>query len=82
MRVTTGPVNLLLWTAVQRAHDRGLVLDLDGVSSSGTARFLSRFGGNLEMRLIVRRSKFLYTAMQATKRRLVGGRADETTAFT
>jgi hypothetical protein len=77
-----GSVNLLLWTAVQRAHARGLVLDLDGVSSSGTARFLSRFGGSLEMRLIVRRSKFLYSALQTTKRRLIGGRADETTAFT
>jgi hypothetical protein len=77
-----GSVNLLLWVAVQRAHARGLVLDLDGVSSSGTARFLSRFGGSLEMRLIVRRSKFLYSALQTTKRRLIGGRADETTAFT
>jgi hypothetical protein len=77
-----GSVNLLLWTAVQRAHSRGLVLDLDGVSSSGTARFLSRFGGSLEMRLIVRRSGFLYAAMQASKRRLIGGKADETTAFT
>ena len=77
-----GSVNLLLWTAVQRAHARGLVLDLDGVSSSGTARFLSRFGGNVETRLIVRRSKFLYSALQTTKRRLFGGQAAETTAFT
>jgi lipid II:glycine glycyltransferase (peptidoglycan interpeptide bridge formation enzyme) len=77
-----GSVNLLLWTAVQRAHARGLVLDLDGVSTSGTARFLSRFGGSLEMRLIVRRSKFLYAALQSTKRRLIGGQADDTTAFT
>ena len=77
-----GSVNLLLWTAVQRAHGRGLVLDLDGVSSSGTARFLSRFGGSLEMRLIVRRSRLLYATLQTTKRRLIGGRADETTAFT
>jgi hypothetical protein len=77
-----GSVNLLLWVAVQRAHERGLVLDLDGVSSSGTARFLSRFGGNPELRLIVRRSKFLYSALQTTKRRLVGGKADATAAFT
>jgi hypothetical protein len=77
-----GSVNLLLWTAVQRAHARGLVLDLDGVSTSGTARFLSRFGGNLEMRLIVRRSRFLYSTLQSTKRRLIGGQAAETTAFT
>jgi lipid II:glycine glycyltransferase (peptidoglycan interpeptide bridge formation enzyme) len=77
-----GSINLLLWTAAQRAHARGLVLDLDGVSTSGTARFLSRFGGNLEMRLIVRRSRFFYAALQNTKRRLIGGKADETTAFT
>jgi hypothetical protein len=77
-----GSVNLLIWTAIQRAHSRGMLLDLDGVSTSGTARFLSRFGGTPDMRMIVRRSRFVYGALQTTKRRLIGGRADETTAFT
>lgn len=36
-----GSVNLLIWSAIKRAHSRSLVFDLDGVSSSGTARFLS-----------------------------------------
>jgi hypothetical protein len=78
----TGSVNLLIWTAIQRAHSRGLVLDLDGVSTSGTARFLSRFGGRPEMRLIAQRSRFIYAALQGTKRQLIGGQANETRAFT
>jgi CelD/BcsL family acetyltransferase involved in cellulose biosynthesis len=77
-----GSINLLIWAAIKRAHERHIVLDLDGVSSSGTARFLSGFGGHLEMRLIARRSRFIYSALQYAKRRLVAGQADETAAFT
>ncbi len=77
-----GSINLLIWSAIKRAHERGLVFDLDGVSSSGTARFLSGFGGRPEMRLIAQRSGFVYTAMEYAKRQVVGGRADETRAFT
>jgi hypothetical protein len=77
-----GSVNLLLWEAMTRAHERGLVLDLDGVISSGTARFLSGFGGRAEMRLVAQRSRFLYSALQYGKRRFIGGHADETLAFT
>jgi hypothetical protein len=77
-----GSINLLIWSAIQRAHARGLVFDLDGVSSSGTARFLSGFGGRLEMRLIIRRAAPVYQTMQYVKRRLIGSQADETHAFT
>jgi hypothetical protein len=77
-----GSINLLIWSAVKRAHGRGLVFDLDGVSSSGTARFLSGFGGRLEMRLIARRSGLVYAAVQGARRRLFGGQADETHTFT
>jgi hypothetical protein len=77
-----GSINLLIWAAIKRAHSRGLVLDLDGVISSGTARFLSGFGGQLETRLIARRSRFIYGALQYGKRQFIGGQADQTTAFT
>jgi hypothetical protein len=77
-----GVVSLLIWTAIQRAHRRGLVLDLDGVTTSGTARFLSRFGGRAEVRLIAQRSSFVYGALQGVKRRFIGGQAYDTTAYT
>lgn len=77
-----GSVNLLIWSAMLRAHGRGLVLDLDGVSSSGTARFLGGFGGRLETRLIAQRSRFLYGTLQSAKRRLIPGHANKTLAFT
>lgn len=77
-----GSMNLLLWSAMKRAHERGLLFDLDGVSTSGTARFLSGFGGLPKQRLIVRRARFSYSVMQYAKRRLFGSYAAETTNFT
>lgn len=77
-----GSINLLIWNAIKRANERGLVLDLDGVISSGTARFLSGFGGRLKARWIARRTRFRYTILQLAKRRIIGGVADETLAFT
>ena len=69
-----GSVNLLIWSAMQRAHTRGLLLDLDGVCSSGTARFLSGFNGAPKLRMVVRRTRFRYRALQYAKRRLIGFR--------
>jgi hypothetical protein len=63
-----GAVNLLLWSAMKRAHEEGLVLDLDGIYSSGTARFLSAFGGRIKTRLILRRSRMPFTMLQYIKR--------------
>jgi hypothetical protein len=77
-----GSINLLIWSAMKRAHERGLTLDLDGVSTSGTARFFSGFGGKLEMRLIARRAGRVYGALESAKRHLLGGQAEETHAFT
>jgi hypothetical protein len=73
-RGDNGSVNLLIWSALKRAHQRGLLFDLDGVSTTGTARFLSGFGGQLKTRLIVERSALLYGAIQHARRRLVSGR--------
>ena len=77
-----GSMNLLIWSAMKRAHDRGLLFDLDGVSTSGTARFLSGFGGLPKQRLIVQRAGLSYGVMQYAKRRLFGSSAGETTNFT
>jgi Acetyltransferase (GNAT) domain len=63
-----GAVSLLLWSAIERAHNAGLVLDLDGVYSSGTVRFLSNFGGRIRTRLVIRRAAPLYGALQSLKR--------------
>jgi hypothetical protein len=77
-----GSINLLIWEAIKRAHGRGLLFDLDGISTSGTARFLSGFGGRLELRLIAQRTKAVYEALRSVKRRLGWGRGSDSTRFT
>jgi lipid II:glycine glycyltransferase (peptidoglycan interpeptide bridge formation enzyme) len=74
-----GSVNLLIWSAIKQASQIGLVFDLDGVYSSGTARFLSGFGGEIKTRLTVRRSRFPYSALQFVRRQYT---RDETQFFT
>ena len=74
-----GAASLLIWNAMLRAHELGVVLDLDGVYSSGTVRFLSNFGGKIKTRLIIRRSRMPYRALQLVKRYFV---RDETHRFT
>ncbi len=74
-----GAVSLVIWNAMLRAHELGLILDLDGVYSSGTVRFLSNFGGQIKTRLIVRRGRMHYRALQHIKRLFV---RDETHRFT
>jgi hypothetical protein len=66
-----GSISLLIWTAIQRAHSRGLRFDLDGVSTSGTARFLSGFGGRIKIRLIVQKSRLIFGALQSARLRLL-----------
>jgi hypothetical protein len=63
-----GSINLLIWSAIQHARQRGLTLDLDGVTTSGTARFLNGFGGQPKARLIVERSAFTYGALQDVRK--------------
>jgi len=63
-----GSINMLVWCAMKSARQRGLVFDLDGAYTSGAARFLSGFGGEIKIRLIVRRSGPLYGAWQHMKR--------------
>jgi Acetyltransferase (GNAT) domain len=76
-----GSINLLIWEGMKRAHERGLLFDLDGVTTSGTARFLSGFNGSPKLRMIVRKTNRTYSAMQLAKRQLLGYRR-ETVSFT
>ncbi len=62
-----GSVSLLIWSAMKRAHELGLKFDLDGVYTSGTARFLSGFGGRIKIRLAVKRSSGLLNFYRAMK---------------
>lgn len=77
-----GSVNLLIWSAMLRANRRGLQLDLDGVSTSGTARFLSGFNGSPSLRMVVRRTGLKYSALQFAKRQLFGFPDRKTVTFT
>jgi lipid II:glycine glycyltransferase (peptidoglycan interpeptide bridge formation enzyme) len=74
-----GATSLLLWSAIKKAHELGLVLDLDGVYSSGTARFLSSFGGQIKTRLMIRRSRMPFAALQYMKQHYA---KDESSYFT
>jgi hypothetical protein len=65
-----GSVNLLLWAAMKQANERGLLFDLDGVHTSGTARFLCGFGGRIKTRLVVRKGTALFNALRYCKLRL------------
>lgn len=62
-----GAVSLLIWSAIKRAHEHGLKFDLDGVYTSGTARFLSGFGGKLETRFVATRTGALYRSLRSLK---------------
>ena len=57
-----GSASLLIWSAMKLAHERGLLFDLDGIYTSGAARFLSGFGGRLKTRLMVKRSDAFFHA--------------------
>jgi lipid II:glycine glycyltransferase (peptidoglycan interpeptide bridge formation enzyme) len=73
----SGAVSLLLWSAIQRAHQRNLNFDLDGVYTSGTARFLSGFGGQIKVRLVVTRTQPIYRILQAAKAKMVSSDGNE-----
>jgi Acetyltransferase (GNAT) domain len=74
-----GSVNLLIWLAMRRAHERGLLFDLDGVSTAGTARFLSGFGGTIKTRLVLTKGRPVYNIVQGVKMILRGGRPVQST---
>jgi hypothetical protein len=70
-----GAVNLLIWSAMIRAHELGLFFDLDGVTTSGTARFLSGFGGNIKTRLVITTGRPIYNVVESVKTIVRRGRS-------
>jgi Acetyltransferase (GNAT) domain len=74
-----GSVSLVIWSAIQRAHDLGLTFDLDGVTTAGTARFLSGFGGAPRLRLVIVNGRPLYNIVQSMKMIVNRGRPFEST---
>jgi len=74
-----GSVSLLIWSAMQRAHDLGLTFDLDGVTTAGTARFLSGFGGAPRMRHVITGERSFYNIVQSVKTILHFGRPLQST---
>jgi hypothetical protein len=50
-----GATSLLIWEAARVARERGIIFDLDGVTSPSSLLFLSGFGGRMVQRLRVRR---------------------------
>ena len=70
-----GAVNLLIWSAMKRAHELGLFFDLDGVTTSGTARFLSGFGGNIKTRLVITTGRPIYNVVESFKTIVRRGRS-------
>jgi hypothetical protein len=74
-----GSVSLLIWSAMQRAHDLGLTFDLDGVPTAGIARFLSGFGGAPRIRLVITAVRPLYNIVQSVKTILHCGRSIQST---
>src|SRR5262249_263071 len=43
----SGTVSLLIWNGIQRAHQKGLFFDFDGITGGNVFRFLSGFGGTI-----------------------------------
>ncbi len=74
-----GSVSLLIWSAMQRAHDLGLTFDLDGVTTPGIARFLSGFGGAPRMRLVITGGRWRFNMLQSVKTILSFGRPVQST---
>ena len=82
---SAGAANLLMWSAIRRAHERGLVLDLDGIIHPGQMRFFMGFGGQMSSRLIVTRGRPLYHVARYARQclqRIRGGKAADTSYFT
>jgi Acetyltransferase (GNAT) domain len=71
-KADSGAVSLLLWTAMQEAQRRGLSFDFDGVTTSGTYRFLSGFGGRLERRHVAEKFDPVYHTLDKIRAKFYG----------
>ena len=58
-----GSICLLIWTALKRAHQRGLAFDFLGISTSGRAKFYLGFGATPGIRLVAQRASLRYEGL-------------------
>jgi len=72
----SGAVSQLLWMAMNEAHERGLEFDFDGVSSPGTFRFLSGFGGEVATRFLVEKFSWSYHSLDKLRALTYGNSQD------
>jgi len=79
---STNAANLLVWSAIKRAHERGLIFDFDGVVNSGQMRFFLGFGGEISWRLMVTRTRPIYGLARAVRMKLVRHGSSDTSHFT
>jgi Acetyltransferase (GNAT) domain len=70
-----GVVSLLIWRAMQEAHARSLVFDLDGITSQSSYHFLSGFGGVTQPRMVIHRQRPWLEIAISTRRWLEGSDA-------
>jgi lipid II:glycine glycyltransferase (peptidoglycan interpeptide bridge formation enzyme) len=63
-----GATSLLIWSAIKKACELGLLFDFDGIATRGIARFYSGFGGQIKTRLIVTRGRPLYKVARHIKK--------------
>jgi lipid II:glycine glycyltransferase (peptidoglycan interpeptide bridge formation enzyme) len=59
----SGAISHLVWLGMNEAHRRGVKFDFDGVSSPGTFRFLSGFGGEVATRFAVEKFSWPYHSL-------------------
>ena len=63
-----GATSLLIWSAIKKAHELGLLFDFDGIATQGIGRFYSGFGGEVRTRLIVTCGRPTYRAAEYLKK--------------
>lgn len=74
--------NLLVWSAIRHAQERGLIFDFDGIVHGGQMRFFLGFGARLCSRLIITRTRPLYGAAHFLRRRMATSRTRESAIYT
>lgn len=74
--------NLLVWSAICQAQERGLIFDFDGIVHGGQMRFFLGFGARLCSRLIITRTGPLYGAAHFLRGRMAAPRSRESAVFT
>jgi hypothetical protein len=67
---SNGAIECLIWKAVTKAREQGMILDLDGIPNRATAHRLLPFGGELRQRAILTRGSAVFLAARQFKKSL------------